>query len=94
MCLDEALEVIFGTSREAIMKSLTELGKNKSSVVISSPSDVSQLYKRVISEFQDEMKDKEKKIIESASEKKMSLKRCEVCPLYETELSRFRKSFQ
>ena len=94
MCLDEALEVIFGTSREDIMKSLTELGKNKSSVVISSPSDVSQLYKRVISEFQDEMKDKEKKIIESASEKKMSLKHCEVCPLYETELSRFRKSFQ
>ena len=76
------------------MKTLTRLGENRSSVVLSSPNDVRQLYKKVISEFQDELKEKEKKIIESASEKKMSLKRCEVCPLYESELSRFRESYQ
>ena len=93
MCLDEALDFIFGTSREEIMKTLAESGKNKSSVIISSPNDIHDLYIRVIREFQVEMKDQEGKVIESASEKKLTLKHCGVCPLYESELSRFRYSY-
>ena len=92
ICLDEALEFIFGMSNEDALITIAEKtkgGKNTESV--TSPEGIWLMYKRVMQRLQCESGDRTNKKV---SLRKMTLKHCSNCPLYEFEFSRFRELYR
>lgn len=91
LCLDDALQIIFGSSEKESLNLILQRarrGDQGNYEKITSPQGIWELYKRVIQEFQKELGDSRCKVIETESTNKMKLIHCHKCPLYEFELQR------
>ena len=97
ICLDEALQVIFGTSeKDSVNRILQKARRTDSGNLqnLTTPQGIWELYKRVIQEFQNEFGETKCMVIETESTNKMRLIHCQKCPLYEFELKRLQKSLK
>jgi len=97
ICLDEALQLIFGTSeKESVDRILQKARRAESGNLqnLTTPQGIWELYKRVIKEFQIELGESKCKVIETESANKMRLIHCEKCPLYEFELERLQNTYK
>jgi hypothetical protein len=97
ICLDEALQLIFGTSEKHSVNLILQKARRTESgnlQNLTTPQGIWELYKRVIQEFQNELGETKCKVIETESANKMRLIHCQKCPLYEFELQRLQKRYK
>lgn len=93
VCLDLALQEIFGEGGMDLVKSIAKKGTNLPNVVdLSTPKDIWKLYVQYIIAWKKVIGDDSTKVVESKSLAKMKDLHCEKCPMYELELLRLRKN--